>query len=264
MRVPSLFIIVLSLVAFSAGCNFNQKVALNPRKPTLIRQYKIHGTRAYTTVEAEIYSQNFEKNGERIYPQKVKFNDTLMNNDYLDESKLIGTGCPINSSLPTLMPISTTKHKADKSVYSLFQEGYRKENKVTIIDKDGAQQTYPIYFEPVEFELSEDIILSRSKDNVVKLKGARSTSAETPGFGISQQGHSVDEKLLKYDKEKELLIVPAKALRKLKKGDANFFVISSDGNEIGPPPILPDGRRLLPGNSYIISYNDMIWIQIVD
>lgn len=264
MRVPSLFIIILSLVAFSAGCNFNKKAALNPRKPTLIRQYKIHGTRAYTAVEAKIYSQDFEKNGERAYPQKVEFNDTLMNNDYLDELKLIGTGCPINNNLPRVMLASTTKPKADKSVYSLFQEGYRKDNKVTIIDENGTEQTYPIHFEPVEFERSEDITLSRSKDNVVTLKGARSTSDKTPSFGISQQGHPVDEKLLKYDKEKELLIVPAKALKKLKKGNANFFVISSDGNEIGTPAVLPDGRRLLPGNSYIITYNDMICIQIVD
>lgn len=258
MRIRLLFIFAIFLIISSlVNCNYNQKANPSSRKPPIIQQYEIYGTRAYTTVKAKIYFRGFNENEDRTYPQKVEFNNTLMNNDYLDESKEIETGCPIDNNLPRLRAVQTPKTKADKSVYSLFQEGFQKENKVTITDTNGAQQTYSIYFEPVEFEQPEGIILSRLQDNLVKLKGKGSTKKEPPSFGISQQGNPIDEDLLKFDKERNLLIIPAKALKKLKKGNANFFIITGEGNMIENPGFVSE-------NSYIITYAENICVPIAD
>ncbi len=234
-----------------------QKKILNPRKSVLIQNYQIEANRDYTEVSATVSFRDFARSQDS-FAQKVEFNGREMQNDFLVRPKEIDRGCPvIDTGLPVLqvMPLPTPTPRADKTVFSLVQEGYRKDNVVTIYDQSGNSQSYTISFEPLELAQPDSIVLSRSKDNVVKLKGG--VKDKTPIFGISYQGASVDEKSFRYDKENNLLFVPAKSLKRLSKGKADFWIISGDSSQIKTP-------GLLTGNSYIISYNYMTCIQIVD
>jgi hypothetical protein len=259
MKTASRIMLALSLVITAAACShIPYRLNLQPRKPVLLQNYQIECTPVYTTVKANINFHEFATN-EDTYPQQIVFNGIPMKNEPLGEPKRPEAGCPSDNEggieLVLANPQPTPPPK--RSDYSIFQQGYRKENLVTITDEDGVQQSYRIYFEPVEFEQPENVTLSRSKDNLIKLKGAGSVKGESPMFGIAPREGDVDKDLLQYDKENRTLLVPAKALKKAKRGNANFWIISGDSGAIKTP-------GLATGNYYGVVYNDLICVQIVD
>jgi hypothetical protein len=180
-----------------------------------------------------------------------------MQNNLLGESKEIDRGCQVDSNLPTVRGMPTPKPQPNKSVFSLIQDGFRKDNVVTIYDEDAKAQSYTLSFEPIEFAQPDSIVLSRSKDNVVKLKRNGSAKKDAPIFGLAWRGNSIDERSFRYDKENDLLFISAQSLKKMEKGNANLWIISYDDGEIKTP-----GR--MTGNGYSILYNDVTCVQIID
>jgi len=269
MRVYLLLTSMLSL-SLSMSCGANHGAGSSNGE--LTQEYEIRGARTFMTVKASIFFR--DENGNVSYPRRVEFNDAAMNNDYLDQSHMPHIGCPIEAkkNVVTMIGRDTPRPRNDGSAFSILASGFKAENKVAITAGDGTRQVFSIDFEPVEFESPESIVLSRSKDTVVKLKGQGTGKETSRDFIINQQGKTADKTLLVYDREKNLLTVPARAVIGLKKGTANLELVSGKGDTIGVRSSLPSSKRLSVNeflsrareNTYLITYISFSCVQVVD
>lgn len=247
---------VLALVI--VGCLSAQYFLKNSdnRKSFLIQKYEIRAAKDFTQISGMVKFRDFT-NSQDIYPQKVEFNNQPMQNNSPDEFRETSGGCSETNNFPKGQGITNSTLQADKFVFSLVQDGYRKDNVLTVYDENGNPQSFTISFEPIEFIEPTSITLSRSKDNVVKLKGKGNSEEKMLSFIINQNGNSVNENLFRYDKENNSLTVPAKSLSKLKNGMADFTIINGDGRLIETP-----GQ--ISGNSYSLVYTDIACAKITD
>jgi len=218
------------------------------------QRYSIRGTKNYTAVEAEVSYHHLQGDTKVSYPRSVEFNGTLMKNEPLDASKEIEGGCPRDESLPA---IAYAPSPVGKSTYTLVQEGYKTENEVVVTGESGERLENSITFKPVEFAQPNEIVLSRSRDNLIKLRGKLTPKDDAPDVGIRQGDRLADGTAIRYDREADVLRVPAKALRKLRRGRADFWLTSSEGGLLDSPGWKSTG-------SYVILYTDTICARVVD
>lgn len=229
---------------------------LNNPKPILIQKYEIRAAKDFTQISGTVKFRDFA-NSQDVYPQKIEFNNQPVQNNSPREFRETGGGCSDNNNFPKGEGITAARSQSDRSVFSLVQNGYRKDNIITVYDENGNPQSFTISFEPIEFTQPISIALSRSKDNIVKLKGKGNSEKDMLGFVVNQNGNSVDEKLFRFDKKNNLLIVPAKSLSKLNNGTADFSIINGNGGLIETP-----GQ--ISGNSYSLVYTDVACVEIID
>lgn len=256
MKMKVIIFGILALLIFGSTSKHYLFRNSNNSKPVLIQKYEIRAAKDFTQISGTVKFRDFA-NSQDIYPQKIEFNNQLMQNNSTSEFRETGGRCSDDTNSLKGEGITNSTSQSDKSVFSLVQDDYHKDNILTVYDQNDNPQSFTISFEPIEFSQPASIALSHSKDNVVKLKGKGNYKKEMLGFVISQNENSGEKKLFRFDEENNLLVIPAKALSKLKNGTADFFIINGDGGLIETP-----GQ--ISGNSYSLVYEDVACVEIID
>ena len=233
--------IILGLVLFTNSCNIFDSI-LPPYY--LSQQYYISASRDKTSVEATAFFQRLGKFKNTKPISKLEFNGTEMKKESLKAEPDYSPSCETYEkeenndsagifSLKTPEPTPTSE--IEKYKFFTVSNGYQNENKFVITDESN--KTYPvtIYFEPVEPQNPGKIILSRSKDTTIQLKGKGSGKQEDVKFFVSQRsGGSFDEKVAPYNSDNNRLVIPASLTKRLAKGGARFLLYSEYSGFLDP------------------------------
>jgi hypothetical protein len=270
MKTNSLVKLFIILCFSFFGCSLNpikniKDVIQSTRPYYLIQNYKIYGTGKGMRVEATVYEMQLSnaKEKQHRYPEKVEFNSSPMKNKKLsseDDEADNKSPCDKFESKkgePELVigPVRAAETILnDSSDFSIVQNNFQTTNSFSVTGSDGLIQGFEVFFEPKKFADTEPIFLSRSKENVVQLKGTgdkKSTFLLTSGHG-----DGIDEKSIIYDSSKNTLTISGKSLKEIKYDYATFLIQSSDWQ-----PIKTIG--IATGNYYSIYFKDERCVQIV-
>ena len=158
-----------------------------------------------------------------------------------------------------LLPINekTPEPTAKESDFYAEFDSYKIDNVVTITNLENKIETYKIKFDPLDFKHPESVKISRSKDNLVELKGEGSEKKDDSWFILTQgNGIYVDNKNTQFDSVTKTIKIPAKLLKKFQKGPATFIFNSYIYAPIKTPNI--------GGNSFNMSFTNNICAEIIE
>lgn len=210
----------------------------------IFQQYFVSASRQKTSVEATAYFQrlgNFKKT-EPL--SKIEFNGTeLKKGVSKSESDDLITCDPLKTNesenpgqgLVVLTPEPTPTSDTEQYKYFAALNGYQNENNFLITDGSGKKYPFTIFFEPVEPVNPDAIILSRSKNSTIQLKGKGSGKQKDIKYYVTQgNGKFIDEESAPYDAAGNRINIASSLTRKLSKGKALFYLASENLEMVDP------------------------------
>ena len=225
--------IVICLMLFANNCSIYNEIV---PPYYLAEQYFISATKDKTLVDATVFSERLGRFKNTKPVSKIQVNGTEMKKGVLNFEHDDSPNCEnyekeendkLTLALSDASPEPTPTSTVEQYKFFTRLNGYQQRTQIIITDKNNQTHISTIEFVPIEPLNSEKIIISRSKDTIIKLKGKGSGKKDDVSYLVSQgNGNFLDEKIIPYNSDNNQLTFPSSATKKLSKGKATFILNS--------------------------------------
>jgi hypothetical protein len=243
------FLGVLLLTACSSG----------PNRPILFENYRFSATKDQTEVEATVFFRESPYDAtENIEPMEVRLNGALF------ERTQPPAG--VSGTFTNLLAKGSVPDP-DQPVdgFAIFRPSFSPSNRLTVVGPNGDTRELNLDFSPLEFVASDKVILSRSRDNLVRIVGGKGGRNLSALIGFGSESGQYDKDLVKVELETLVISIPARAIASLKNGPARLYMISGVHDYIDEP-FVENGRASVIKyiSSYRIDYSTETAALIID
>jgi len=262
---------ILLLCLFTNSCGVLKRIREDIQSSFapyyLVQDFTISASRNKTFVKATVYYSQLRENSRNKFVSKVEFNGIEMSkgllivepeNDFpCGEEKKEVDSSKVDKPRLTVIPLSkkTPEPAPKESDFFIVLDEFKAENTIAITDPEGKPAKFQLNADPITFDNPKTIKLSRTKDNIIQLRGKGSGKNENLSYFIRQDfGQALDEKELIFNPSDNTIKIPASSIKKLKKGKASFFLNS----------LIIGTVSNLPGQMFSVSYNDDTCVEIID
>jgi hypothetical protein len=252
-------------IALFSACSdkTNLRTVAEIDEPLLFQSYEIHTQNNQTEVNASVFFQETldGKDSPKYLPNEVAVNNKPMKQEKL-ESFILSSSAKVvqNRDYQFIRANSASGFDGFSGVLPSKENYFKFE----VADKNNKVRTFELLFEPFEFEDSNSIKLSRSKETVIKIRGQNSKNKRMSIFGLDNSNEATKSLEDIEVKENSITISP-ELVKGISKNKIELSIFTIEHNYIDQVASR-NGSKFVVGytGSYMISNLSKTEVEIVD
>jgi hypothetical protein len=232
-------------------------------EPLLFQGYEIQTQNNQTKVNASVFFQETldGKNSPKYLPNKVAVNNQPMKQEKLESFVLSSSAKVVQNQDYQFVRANSDSDFDGFSGLLPSKENYFK---FEVADKNNKVRTFELLFEPFEFEDSNSIKLSRSKETVIKIRGQNGENKRLSIFGLDDSTES-SKSLEDIEVKDNSIKISPELVKGIDKNNIELSIFTIEHNYIDQLASR-NGSKFIVGYTghYMISNLSKTEVEIVD